>query len=95
MRVGEPPSQHMASMEVVLVPSASERCFRATPSSLRVFTAGRAPEGLLRCLEALFPALHGAVGEPPHEPDGLPDCNLDLDLALEAGAHENNEYFLG
>ena len=101
MRVGELPPRHMAALEVVPIPGATEGALLEGHTlqpmgegPLLAFPAGRAPEGLLRALEALFPVGDRAVGGPQEEPDGLPDFYFDLGVAPEAGAHEDDEYLL-
>ena len=91
LRVGETPARHMAALEVVLVSGATER---ALLQGHTLKPLGWAPEGLLKTLKALFPAGGRVVGETLEEPNGLPDCGVDLDVAVEPGADEDDEYLL-
>ena len=102
LRVTEPSSRHGVALEVVLVLGTTERAplegHTLQPiceGPLLAFLAGRAPQGLLRALEALFPMGDRAADEPPpEEPAGPPNCDLDLELDIEVGADEDDEYLL-
>ena len=63
-------------------------------SPLLAFPEGRAPEGLLWALEAPFPVGDRVADEPHDVPKGPPDHDVDLNVAVEAGANGDDEYLL-